>query len=87
MTIQLDVPEELLRKYHLSEPSQVENMLRIGLQQLRIEEALRMYQRGVITLWKAATIAEIPLREMILQASARGYEPPVDDKMLAEETT
>ena len=86
MTIQLDVPEELLHKYHLSEPSQVENMLRIGLQQLRIEEALRMYQRGVITLWKAATMAEVPLREMILQASARGYEPPVDEEMLAEET-
>ncbi len=86
MNIQLDVPDEILQKYNLSEPSQVENMLRIGLQQLRIEEALMMYQRGLITLWKAATMAETPLREMILQASARGYEPAVDEEMLAEET-
>jgi predicted HTH domain antitoxin len=85
MTIQLDVPEELVQKYHLSEPSQVEHMLRIGLQQFRLEEALLLYQRGLVSLWKAATMAEISLREMILQASARGYEPAVDDEMLAEE--
>lgn len=87
MTLHVDISDEMIRKYQLTDPLQVEQTFRLGLQQLRIEEALMLYQRGLISLWKAATMAEIPLREMILQAAARGYEPAVDDEMLAEETS
>ncbi len=85
MQIQIEVSEQTLQKYHLYDASQVEYMIRLGLQQIEIEEALMMYRRGVISLWKAASMANMPLREMIRQAAARGYEPAVDDEMLGEE--
>jgi predicted HTH domain antitoxin len=85
MNIQIEVSDSILQKYNLADASQVEHVICIGLQQIRIEEALAMYRRGLVSLWKAATMAGIPLREMMAQASARGYEPEVDDEMLAEE--
>jgi predicted HTH domain antitoxin len=85
MNIQIEVSDSILQKYSLTDSSQVENVIRIGLQQIQIEEALAMYRRGLISLWKAATMAGMPLREMMAQASARGYEPEVDDEMLVEE--
>jgi predicted HTH domain antitoxin len=87
MNIQLDVSEEILHKYNLLNPAQLENVIRLGVQQLQIEEALTLYHKGVLSLWKAATIAGIPLREMLTQAAARGYEPEIDEKMLGEELT
>lgn len=87
MNIHLDISEELFQKYNLSEPSQVEHVIRLGLQQIKIEEVLMMYRKGIVSLWKAATMTGITLQEMIAQASARGYEPPADNEMVTEDLT
>ena len=57
----------------------------MGLRQQKIEEAINLYKKNLISLWKAAEIAEIPLREMIIQARAYGCQPEYDEKMLEEE--
>lgn len=85
MQIHIEVSEHTLQKYNLADATQVEYMIRLGLQQIKIEEVLTMYRRGVISLWKAARLADMPLREMIRQAAARGYEPTVDEEMFGEE--
>ena len=56
----------------------------IGLREMRIERALMLLRKGGISVWKAAEIAELPLREMIEEARTRGVEPRVTDEMLAE---
>mgnify|MGYP001031569500 CR=1 FL=1 len=40
-------------------------LLAIGLQEMRKRQAISLYREGKCTLWKAAQIAGIPLREMI----------------------
>lgn len=40
-------------------------ILDIGLRELKKRRALELYREGKCTLWKAAQIAEISLREMI----------------------
>lgn len=85
MNVQIEVSDTLFQKYNLADSSYVEQVIRLGLQQIRLEEALVMYRRGLLSIWKAATMAGLPLREMIAQASARGYEPEIDDEMLAED--
>ena len=56
----------------------------IGLREMRIEKALMLLRKGGISVWKAAEIAELPLREMIKEARARGVEPRVTDEMSEE---
>ncbi len=85
MNVQINVSDTLLRKYNLADSAYVEQIIRVGLQQIRIEEALAMYRRGLLSIWKAAAMAELPLREMMVQASVRGYEPEIDEQMLAED--
>jgi predicted HTH domain antitoxin len=45
--------------------------LDFALQQKRIEEAVQAYQEGKVTLWKAAEMAGLSLREMMELARAR----------------
>ena len=56
----------------------------IGLREMRIEKALMLLRKGGPSVWKAAEIAELPLREMIEEARARGVEPRVTDEILEE---
>ncbi|MGD2247271.1 MAG: UPF0175 family protein [Candidatus Methanofastidiosia archaeon] len=50
-----------------------------------MEKALHSYEKGKISLAKAAELADIQLSEMMIQASARGLKPLYDKKMIEEE--
>ena len=39
--------------------------LKIGIKEARNRRALEMYREGKCTLWKAAQLADVPLREMM----------------------
>ncbi|MFQ6074753.1 MAG: UPF0175 family protein [Candidatus Bathyarchaeia archaeon] len=43
----------------------IRRLLDAALQQRRVEEALRAYQDGKVTLWKAAEMAGLSLRQMM----------------------
>lgn len=40
-------------------------LLKIGIRETRKKRALEMYRNGKCTLWKAAQLADVPLREMM----------------------
>ncbi len=65
--------------------SDITRILEAGIHQIKIERALSRFKQGNISLWNAAKIARIPLREMIIQASAYGIKPRFDEKMIDEE--
>jgi hypothetical protein len=82
MTIQ--VPEEMevdLERYN----NQVVDLLKLGLRQVKIEEGLALFRQGGISLWRAARLSGVSLREMTACAVARGLEPAYDEQMLREE--
>ncbi len=60
-------------------------LLLLGLSQVKIREALLFYDRGLISLGRAAEIAGIPEAEMARQARAAGLSPHWSDEMVAEE--
>lgn len=43
-----------------------------GLENILIEHVLRMYQKGEITLWRAAELADISISRMMEEARKRG---------------
>ena len=82
--VTIDVPEEIeadLARYG----GQVVDLLRVGLRQMKMEEGLALFRQGGISLWRAARIAGVSLREMTAYAVAHGLEPAYDEQMLQEE--
>lgn len=57
--------ERLAEKEKVDRSELIRRLLDAALQQKRIEEALKAYQEGEATLWKAAEIARISLRAMM----------------------
>lgn len=57
--------ERLAKKEKVDRSELIRRLLDFALQQKRIEEAVRAYQGGKVTLWKAAEMAGVSLREMM----------------------
>ena len=63
--------ERLAKKLKVDRSELIRRLLDFALQQKRIEEAVRAYQEGKVTLWKAAEMAGLSLREMMELARVR----------------
>jgi predicted HTH domain antitoxin len=82
--ITIQVPDELSRDL---EPyrDQLDEVLRIGLRELKMAQSLGIYRKGGLSLWKAARLAGVSRREMAQYAVAQGLQPPYDEEMIKEE--
>jgi len=85
-TLILELPDQLVEQMPKSSKEQQEVIL-LGLRQLRVKRALERYRRGECTLAYAAQEAGISLREMIPLAYAYGLKPHVDSDLLEGELT
>ena len=83
-TITISISDDLLDQL---EPYQdnLDDLLRIGLREVRIEQSQALFKKGSISLWKAARLAGISLREMMNHAVAQGLEPVLDEETIQEE--
>jgi predicted HTH domain antitoxin len=78
------IPEELLKEL---EPyrDNISDLLRIGLREMKMAQALSLFKQGTISLWKAARLAGVSLREMTQYAVAQGLRAPCDEETIKEE--
>ena len=60
-------------------------LLLLGLSQVKIQEALLLYQRELVSFGRAAELAGLPEQEMMRQAMALGIQPHWAEKMVEEE--
>ena len=83
-TLTLEVPESLLNDL---EPyrDNLDGVLKAGLRQIKLESALALLKHGDVSLWKAARLAGISLREMTQQSVAHGLRPMLDPETIDEE--
>ncbi len=83
-TVTIAVPDELMAQL---EPyrDQLDDLLRMGLREIKMAQALAIFKQGNISLWKAARLAGVSLREMTQYAVSQGLRPTVDDETLHEE--
>lgn len=83
-TFTVEISESLLdelRPYR----DNLDDLLVVGLRQVKLESALALFKRGDISLWKAARMAGVSLRQMTQHAVAQGLRPAVDEETIAEE--
>lgn len=63
----------------------VRKLLVSAIQQWKIQKALRLYREGKVTLWRAARLAGITLREMMELAAKEGIRFQYTKKDLEED--
>lgn len=86
MSVKLEISEDLIKEFNIEDTSNLKEIIETGIKQVKIEKALQQFKEGNISIAKAAELASISLREMMLQASARGMTPHYDKEMIEEET-
>ncbi len=82
--ITLELPEQLSKELHIDQ-TKLKELVLLGLSQLKIQEALLLYRRGVVSFGRAAELAGISERELVRHARANGIRPHWDERMLREE--
>ncbi len=82
----MKVPVELPTEAVGFSDEEIQQAVRIGVREMRIEKALMLLRREAASIWKAAEVAGLPLRDMIEEARRRGVEPPLTDEMVEELT-
>ena len=83
-TLTVSVPEALMAEI-APYRGELAELLRLGLRQVKMEQALALYKQGGISIWRAARRARVSLREMTQYAAAQGLRAVVDDNTLREE--
>ncbi len=82
--VTITIPEDMVSEL---EPYREElgDLIRIGLREVKIEQALALFKRGGISLWRAARMAGVSRREMAQHAAAHGLRAEADEATIAEE--
>jgi predicted HTH domain antitoxin len=80
----VEVPDEFAAQF---DPYQdrLDELLIMGLRQIKIHESLLFYSRGLVSFARAAELAGLPQAEMIQQARAFGIKPRWSEQMVQEE--
>ncbi|PIU59946.1 hypothetical protein COS86_01545 [Candidatus Bathyarchaeota archaeon CG07_land_8_20_14_0_80_47_9] len=86
------IPEEIARDLKEIEKEEqtdratlVRKLLARAIEQWKMERALRLYREGKVTLWRAARLGGITLREMMELAAKQGIQFKYAAKDLEED--
>ena len=72
--VTLELSDDLARQVG-SYQGRLQELVLLGLAQLKVQEALTLYTRGIVSFARAAEIAGLSRPEMIRQARALGIQP------------
>ncbi|MDM8528647.1 hypothetical protein QUF58_10640 [Anaerolineales bacterium HSG24] len=80
----VDIPSEWLAGLDW-QPNMLQEVIQIGIQQLKIRQALALYQAGGCSLGYVAEKFQIPRQALIIAARAKGIEPLFTETTVQEE--
>ena len=80
----IEIPDELVVQFAPYQDRLRELML-LGLSQIKAQEALAFYSRGLISFARAAELAGLSQADLIRQARALGLNPRWTEGMVQEE--
>jgi predicted HTH domain antitoxin len=83
-TVTIAIPDDLSLQLDPYRDTLAE-VLRIGLQEVKKAQRLALYKQGHLSLWKAARLAGVSLREMTQYAVAHGLRAHVEEETIREE--
>ncbi len=86
LSIDLDKELERLAQHRDTDKSKlIRDLIIIGIKEKKLQEALALYQEGKISLWKAATLADISLWKIIEIVAQRKIPAQYGEKELRED--
>lgn len=80
----IEIPSELAEEFKPYQ-DKLRELFLLGLLQLKVQEALLLYRRGLVSFERAAELAGLSRQEMIRQARAFGIRPRWSEQMVQEE--
>lgn len=80
----IELSDDIVRQMG-SDQDRLQEIMLLGLTQLKVQEALTLYTRGVVSFGRAAEIAGLSMPEMIRQARAADVKPHWSEEMVMEE--
>lgn len=80
----VEIPDERMAELEAYK-DQLGELLLLGLSQVKIQQALLIYKRGLVSIGRAAELAGLSKRDMIRQARAAGIEPHWSASQVEEE--
>lgn len=83
-TVTITIPEDLSAQLGPYQ-DKLDELLRIGLSEVKKTQALALFRKGNISLWKAARIADVSLREMTEYAVSQGLRATSNEETEREE--
>jgi len=76
--------QKMATEESIDRSSAIQRLLKIGLREYKIKKALNLYRDGKVTLWRAAELAGISLREMMDTIKAKDIPYQYDVEALEE---
>jgi len=77
--------KEIEKEEESDRATTIRKLLTKAIKEWKIEHALELYREGKATLWRAARLAEVSLREMMERAAKKGIEFKYTEKDLEED--
>jgi len=81
----IKVPQQWFAGLESTRGTLIEEIIQLGVQQLKFRRALEHYRSGAGSLGYVAEYMELSKRELICEARARGIIPLFDEQMVMEE--
>jgi predicted HTH domain antitoxin len=85
-TVTITISEELSAQLGPYQ-DRLDELLRIGLGEMKKTQALALFRKGNLSLWKAARLAGVSLRDMTEYAVSQGLRAMPDEETEREELT
>lgn len=83
--ITVEIPQQWVQGLDWEQDAILEEIIQLGIRQLKIRRALALYRVGNVSLVYAAEKMGLPKRELIREARAQGIEPAFDEQAVREE--
>ena len=83
-TTVVEIPEDLASEFDAYR-GRLREILLLGVSQLKIQEALLLYTRGLVSFARAAEIAGTTQQDLMRQTPAFGVHPRWSQEMVEEE--
>ncbi len=80
----IEIPDERIQELDAYK-DRFGELLLLGLSQIKIQEALLLYKRGLVSFGRAAEIAGLSQQELMLNAGTYGVKPRWDDALVEDE--
>ncbi len=77
--------DEMAEEESKDKSTLIRELIKSGLKEKRIENALKKYEKGEVTLWKAATMSQVSLRNMMKLLKNRKIEAQYGIEELEED--